>query len=330
MSEIIAAFTPLLDYRLVIISGRDATDFLNRQLTQDIRKLSNNKAFFSGYCKGNGRLIATLLIWPRTLPYDKDHEETICCLLRTDTISQFCSYLSMFILRSKVKISTFKSYISGVSISNKEIKKLEHIVGTNLPKSQWEYIENENGTWIAISSADCEQRRWLWISNKEQLNPFLSNWILNHTYSDLETWHSADLEIGLPWIGLASQQNLFIPQTVNLDLIDAVSFSKGCYPGQEVVARSYYYNKIKRRMAYGEITELTSDSSYNIYSLIGKDIYDTKNISQPCGRIIDIIFSKKIYLLFETTLDILSNGEIRFLKGDGPVIHLLPLPYIRF
>ena len=70
------------------------------------------------------------------------------------------------------------------------------------------------------------------------------------TRTDADAWRAADLAAGIPWIGAATQ-DLFIPQTVNLELIQGVSFTKGCYPGQEVVARSHYRGTVKRRMAYG-------------------------------------------------------------------------------
>jgi folate-binding protein YgfZ len=117
-------------------------------------------------------------------------------------------------------------------------------------------------------------------------------------------------------------QDLFIPQTVNLDLIGGVSFTKGCYPGQEVVARSHYRGTVKRRMAYGIVPGQAAATI-----MAGSDVYHAATPNEPCGRVIDAAGAPDASILFETTLSTLSSGDLRLGSVDGPVIQSRPLQY---
>ncbi|KAG1081140.1 hypothetical protein G6F40_015613 [Rhizopus arrhizus] len=118
--------------------------------------------------------------------------------------------------------------------------------------------------------------------------------------------------------------DVFIPQTVNLELIQGVSFTKGCYPGQEVVARSHYRGTVKRRMAYGTI----ADASLQGAALAGVDVFDATQPGEPIGRVVDAASEAGVAsVLFETTLAALPAGDLRLGAADGPRIAAAPLPY---
>ncbi|MFJ0952441.1 tRNA-modifying protein YgfZ, partial [Bordetella bronchiseptica] len=191
-----------------------------------------------------------------------------------------------------------------------------------LPAAPWQRAELPTGTWIGAPSADA-QPRWWWIATEAQLER--AGALAAHLGRASESaWQAADLAAGLPWIGAATQ-DVFIPQTVNLDLIGGVSFTKGCYPGQEVVARSHYRGTVKRRMAHGVIAEAPADLPA---PLAGQDIYDSARPDEPCGRVVDAARSDgQLALLFETTLASLPDGDLRLLSAQGPRIALAPLPY---
>jgi folate-binding protein YgfZ len=123
---------------------------------------------------------------------------------------------------------------------------------------------------------------------------------------------------------VAATQDVFIPQTLNLDLIDGVSFTKGCYPGQEVVARSHYRGTVKRRMAYGTVNETPSQPAA---SLPGIDIFDANKPNSPCGRVINSAQAQQIHLLLEIQLSDLESADFRLGEVDGPAITLHALPY---
>src|SRR5690606_26469165 len=121
---------------------------------------------------------------------------------------------------------------------------------------------------------DADQRWWL-ITGQSAVQA--------GSASDAAYWQARDIAAGLPWI-VAATQDLFIPQTLNLDLIGGVSLSQGCYPGQEVVARSHYRGTVKRRMAGGILTGATSHLDD---ALPATDLFDARQPDNACGRIIN-------------------------------------------
>jgi hypothetical protein len=155
---------------------------------------------------------------------------------------------------------------------------------------------------------------------------------LPRTLVNSAQWHGQDISAGLPWIE-AAIQDLLIPQTLNLDLIEGVSFTKGCYPGQEIVARSHYRGTVKLRMHLGTI-----EQSQALSLKPGADIFDAQGSEQACGRVINIAQpvnpaiddtnnASTAYVLFETTFDALEHNALHLGARDGAPITLLSLPY---
>ena len=163
------------------------------------------------------------------------------------------------------------------------------------------------------------ERRWWWIASDAQLAG-ASALAGALTRTDADAWRAADLAAGIPWIGAATQ-DLFIPQTVNLELIQGVSFTKGCYPGQEVVARSHYRGTVKRRMAYAASRRAPRKARWRT------SMYDAAQPDEPVGRVIDAArHAGSVSALFEIALAALP-GDLRLGAADGPRIAVAPLPY---
>ena len=203
--------------RVLTISGEDAGELLQGQMTQDIRKLEDEKIHITSFCNVQGRVIASAFIQGRNDQYD--------LILSSEIIDDLENHLKRYVLRSKVVIEqsiekTFGSYKSDVNEDSKEYGSLKNdpervlILSTQAPKS----IDN-----------------------------FISS----------EEWIRCDIENKIAIIDKESSEN-FIPQMLNLDILDAVSFSKGCYTGQEVVARVQHRGKVKKRMYKINIKETDS------------------------------------------------------------------------
>ncbi|WP_454694447.1 CAF17-like 4Fe-4S cluster assembly/insertion protein YgfZ [Achromobacter aegrifaciens] len=313
-----AQVAPLEDFLVFAASGADALAFLHGQLTQDVTGLPQDAARLAGYCTAKGRLLATLVMW-RGAP-GADDAPQLYGLVRQDLAQALLKRLSMFVLRAKAKLASTPLHVAGVTASAAEAAALEAATGA-LPREPWQRVDLPSGTWIAAPSADAHLR-WWWIASDEQLDQSAA---LAGTLglAPAAQWHAADLAAGIPWI-TAATQDVFIPQTVNLDLIQGVSFTKGCYPGQEVVARSHYRGTVKRRMAYGTI----ADAAVQDQALVGVDVYDATQPGEPTGRIVDAAGAQGVVsVLFETTLAALPEGDLRLGAADGPRISAAPLPY---
>jgi folate-binding protein YgfZ len=325
---------PLDDLAVFEVTGADALSFVQGQITNDILNLGAEHAKLAGYCTAQGRLLATMVI--ASLP--EALGAGLIGLMRQDILTPVLKRLSMFVLRAKVKLSTSACSVVGVSIAVTEAGALSEDLGHPLPQAPWQVAATATGLWICAPAAkqhtDGSTLRWWWLAG-EVHKAACQGLSLPHALSTAAQWHGQDIAAGLPWIEAATQ-DLLIPQTLNLDLIEGVSFTKGCYPGQEIVARSHYRGTVKRRMYLGTI-EQTAGLSLNA----GADIFDAQGSEQACGRVINIAEaanqptegvqhsggSGTAYVLFETTFDALEHNALHLGARDGAPITLLSLPY---
>lgn len=316
----IARCAPLTGLQVLSATGPDSIEFLHGQLTQDLQGQAPNTASLSGYCTAKGRLLATMVMWRAAGVPDAD-TPSFHAMVRSDVATPLVKRLGMFVLRAKVKLALASLHVAGVWDVT-DPAALAAAAGGPLPQAPWQRVDLPTGTWIAAPSV--QGNRWWWIASDAQLDELedpASAMLAGLRLGDPGTWHAADLAAGVPWVGLLTQ-DMFIPQTLNLDLIGGVSFTKGCYPGQEVVARSHYRGTVKRRMAYGVIPGHSADSI-----AAGVDVYDPTQPGEPCGRIVDAAGATDAAVLFETTLTSLAGSTLRLGALDGPAIELRPLPY---
>lgn len=317
-----ASCAPLESFRIISASGEDAIAFLHGQLTQDVAGLAPGVASLAGYCTAKGRLLATMVMWLAPAS-DTVSDPRWYALVRADLAEALVKRLSMFVLRAKAKLGVSPLHAAGVQATSSSLEALQAAAGGALPIEAWQRADLPSGTWIAApASAGAASLRWWWIAGDAQLEGSQAVHLkLLLARGDAQAWQAADLAAGLPWIA-AGTQDLFIPQTVNLELAGGVSFTKGCYPGQEVVARSHYRGTVKRRMAYGRL----ADASAPVQP--GADVYDAAHPGEPTGRVVDAaVAAGAVTLLFETTLASLPGGDLRLGMPDGPRIEVLPLPY---
>lgn len=308
--------------------GQDALTFLQGQLTNDILAPGVGQSRLAGYCTAQGRLLSTMVLGQAP---DLDHVPVVRGMMRKDILAPVLKRLSMFILRSKVTLLADAASVAGVTTLSSSRAALVSKLGHELPLSAWETMHVSTGTWIAApsffgeSDAETAISRWWWIAGQEH-QEVVERLNLNVVMADAEGWACQDIQLGLPWIE-ALTQDLFIPQTLNLELIGGVSFTKGCYPGQEIVARSHYRGTVKKRMALGKISQRDG-----IALIPGSDIFDASQGDQPCGRLINVSTQAKTdgatqWILFETTFDAFDRQQLRAAAADGPVIETLVLPY---
>jgi tRNA-modifying protein YgfZ len=198
-------------YGLLAVKGADARAFLHAQLTRDIENLPADRSAFAGWCTAQGRLLATMLVIPCP--------DGFLLQLARDIAPAVAKRLSMFVLRSKVKITdesdNWVQYGIWDSSSTTAGVSWEGTVGT-----------------VRVS-----ETRLL------RLGPLLA---MDATRTE-DDWALEEIRAGRPLITAATQDQ-FVPQMVNLETLGGVDFQKGCYPGQEIVARAQYRGQVKRRM----------------------------------------------------------------------------------
>lgn len=308
--------------------GLDALTFLQGQLTNDIVAPGVGHSCLAGYCTAQGRLLSTMVLGQSP---DPEQIPTVKGMMRTDILAPVLKRLSMFVLRSKVTLLADSASVVGVTALASNRSALISQLGHSLPEAIWETTHASTGTWIAAPRFGVNEQnpalinRWWWIAgqaNQEAVNKLQLNVLRSHS----DDWDCQDIQLGIPWIE-ARTQDLFIPQTLNLELIGGVSFTKGCYPGQEIVARSHYRGTVKKRMALGKILQ-----SGDFELIPGADIFDATAPDQPCGRLINVSQQSgpqgiEHCILFETTFDAYDRQQLRAAAAIGPAIKTFSLPY---
>jgi folate-binding protein YgfZ len=206
-------------FAIISISGADSIEFIQGQMTQDIDVIGDDDARMTAILNPQGRVVSSALImhW----------DDSIILVLSKDTVDDLIVWLNRFILRSKVTVSRLEAHIYGLN------QNLADIESDNLD------LEKEN---FCLRSIETDSERTLLIT--KSLHDFEKSSI---TMMSSRNWKLADIQAGIP---ITHKENIakFIPQMINLDLINGISFNKGCYTGQEIVARVQHRGKIKRRM----------------------------------------------------------------------------------
>ena len=307
----------LPDLAVIEATGTDTAAFLHGQLSNDINGLSKDTACLAAYCTPKGRMLASLVVWKT----HDDAEPVYRALVKRDIASAIVKRLSMFVLRAKVKLSLLPVAVYGVTAGKGIDTQRPFGLLEGLPASAqaWQVTTTAQGMFVAAPSATGAPARWWFVAQQPQNADELQGLADDAS----RRWAADDIAAGLPWVELANQE-LFIPQTLNFDLIGGVSFTKGCYPGQEVVARSHYRGTVKRRMARG----VADDHNLDATTLAGQDTFNANAPDGPVGRIVNAVSSGgTTHLLLEVQLADRGQADFRLGSPQGPVVTLAELPY---
>ncbi|WP_206998426.1 CAF17-like 4Fe-4S cluster assembly/insertion protein YgfZ [Trinickia mobilis] len=306
------AYTTLTQFGVIDVHGDDAASFLHSQLTNDVQHLDAATARLAGYCSPKGRLLASFLSW-RT-------GDTIRLLISKDLQAAVQKRLSMFVLRAKAKLADASAQLTVVGLAGDVRKALSQVFDA-LPDAVHVQVDGPAGSLIRVPDAE-GRARYLWIGPQAEVaarRPLLDGTLTQVTPA---VWDWLDIRAGEPRITRPVVEQ-FVPQMVNFDVLGGVNFRKGCYPGQEIVARSQYRGTIKRRMALanvaGELAEVGA----------GGELFHSDDPGQPCGQIVNAASAPEggVDALVEIKLAALESGSVHLGAADGPVLRFLPLPY---
>ncbi|KMQ79935.1 Folate-dependent protein for Fe/S cluster synthesis/repair in oxidative stress [Candidatus Burkholderia pumila] len=302
------AYMPLTQFGVIDIKGEDAASFLHNQVTNDVQHLHASTARLAGYCSPKGRLLGSFLIWRAA--------DTIRLLIAQDVQAAVQKHLSMFVLRAKAKLSDATPELAIVGFAGNVRAALSGLFDA-LPDGVHVKVDGPYGVLIRVPDAQ-RRPRFLWIGAKADVEAHLPKLDEKLRRVPAELWDWLDIHAGEPRITHATVEQ-FVPQMVNYDVLGAVNFKKGCYPGQEIVARSQYRGTIKRRTALAHAENATP----------GAELFHSGDPSQPCGMVVNVAAAPKggIDCLVEIKLAALDNGSVHAGAADGPALTFLLLPY---
>jgi hypothetical protein len=266
----------------------------------------------ASYCSAKGRLLASVLTWRSG--------DTIRLLLSKDLQAAVQKRLSMFILRAKAKLVDASGELAVVGLAG-DVRRALSGVFDALPDGVHVQVDGTAGSLIRVPDA-LERLRYLWIGPKAQVDALLPSLDDKLKRVSPAVWDWLDIRAAEPRITQPVVEQ-FVPQMVNFDVLGAVNFRKGCYPGQEVVARSQYRGTIKRRTSLANVPgELASVRP-------GTELFHSDDPGQPCGMIVNAASAQGdgVDLLVEIKLASLESGSVHLGAPDGPTLRFLALPY---
>ncbi len=289
----------LADWGVIRARGDDARKFLHGQLTQDVEHLQPGVARLAGFCSAKGRLLATFVIWsPAT------DEVLLAC--SADLLPTVLKRLSMFVLRAQCKLSDASAELPLWGLAGP-------LAGVELPGTAWQLSPQEAGVWIrlpdAVAADATVTARYLGAGVAAPAVPAL----------EAAVWAGLEVQSGVARVVAATAEQ-FVPQMVNLELVGGVNFQKGCYPGQEIVARSQYRGTLKRR-------------SYVVAAAAslapGQEVFHSADAEQPAGMVVlaGQAADGAALGLVELKIATLDGGTLHAGSVSGPVLTPATLPY---
>ena len=300
--------SPLTDLGLIAATGEDAAKFLHSQLTNDVEHLGSGDARLAGYCSPKGRLLATFLMWKSA--------DTVLLQLPREIQAAVQKRLQMFVLRAKAKLADATPDHVMLGLAGPLAAGVLQEWFPLLPSQPYAKVESEAGTLIREAGAP----RYQWITTQTVAQQAWPTLVKTLQPVGSSAWRLSSIQAGTPQITLPTQEQ-FVPQMVNFEIIGGVNFKKGCYPGQEIVARSQYLGKLKRRTLLASIE--TTDAK------AGMEVFSPADPEQPCGMIVNAELQSpgKFESLVEIKIAVMEAGSVHLGSASGPQLQFAPLPY---
>jgi folate-binding protein YgfZ len=299
----------LSHFGLIHLSGDDARDFLHAQLSCDVASLQPLSAQYGSYNTAQGRMLASFLLWRTPAGYFMQLPRALCATIQ--------KRISKYILRSKVRATDVSDdyVLSGIAGPQAEAL-LQSALGAVPPLLPLGVTTVQDATLIRLPVNRFQ------IMTPARPAPALRDMLSKSaTPAGHAAWDWLDIRAGIPFITPPTQDQ-FVPQMANLDLIGGVSFSKGCYPGQEIVARMHYRGRLKQRMYLANIAAAEQPQP-------GDKLYSAVLAPQSSGMIVSAAPSPDggYDVLAVIQIESTERDEVHWKTPDGPALRILELPY---
>jgi folate-binding protein YgfZ len=300
MSSLLNGTSPLAGLGVIRVEGEDGAKFLQGQLTQDFALLGPDEARLAAFCTAKGRMQASFIGLRRT-------PTEILLVCSRDILASTLKRLSMFVMRAKARLTDATADFRIFGLAGAALAGLDG--GLARP---WSKVDVGAAQVVGLYPAD-GQARALWIAPADQSAPAGAS-------LPSDVWQWSEVRSGIATI-TAPIVEAFVPQMLNYESVGGVNFKKGCYPGQEVVARSQFRGTLKRRAFLVHCDSMLA---------AGQEVFQAADTGQPCGMVAqaapapggawDAIVSMQIAAA--------EAGGLTVGDATGPALTVLPLPYL--
>ena len=303
------ALNDLSHFGLIQVEGEDAQTFLQGQLTNDMREVTEQHSNLSGWCTAKGRMLASFRVFRLADAY---YLQTPLASLAT-----VLKRLGMYVLMSKVRISDVSDQLARFGLTGDCAEALLKPYFPKIPACQNGALEHNDKLLIRVAGPTT---RYEIIGHPDDLMRIWEDCETRAVRMDRNFWALQEIRAGIPTV-FPETAEAFVPQMVNMQLTDGVSFTKGCYTGQEVVARMQYLGKLKRRMYLAHV-----QSEYPPQP--GDELFAEGSTSgQGTGKVVDAQASGDGFdLLAVIEIESAENQTVQ-LGAGGPQVKIKQLPY---
>jgi len=304
-------FADLSHYGLIAVHGEDAEEFMQGQFTNDVRKVTPGRSQLSGMCNPKGRLLASFRLFR--------HGDSYYLCLPADMIESVIKRLRMYVLRARVTLEEASDTFVHLGLSGEDTQAVLQAFAGELPGEVGEATSQDSQVVLCVPGiypsyevfTTTDQAAALW----DKLN-------VRGAPVGAEAWRLLDIQAGVPVI-YPETREAFVPQMINLQLIDGVSFKKGCYTGQEIVARMQYLGKLKRRMYRARVSAGSAPQP-------GDALFSAGDPEQSCGQLVSAAQHPDGDYALLAVAQINRAEDVQPLhlgSADGPALTLEALPY---
>jgi len=289
---------------VIEVSGEDAIGFLNGQLSNDLNQLSSNQARLAAFCTAKGRMEASFVALKR----DNGDVLLVC---GHDLLAPTLKRLSMFVMRAKAKLRDASADFAVYGLLGQSTVGLG--TGATAP---WSAASTGEASVVQLYPAQ-DRARQLWLAPAKTPAPA-------GAALALADWQCSEVLSGVATVSAAVAQ-AFVPQMLNFESVGGVSFKKGCYPGQEVVARSQFRGTLKRRAYIAQLPPTDLDTAV----FAGQELFSNQDPEQPCGLVVQAARSAQGPWLAIVSMQTSAAeaGELHLGSPSGTALALLGLPY---
>ncbi len=299
-----AFFCPLSHEGVLAVRGSDAAKFLQGQLTCNLNYLSDTQASLGARCTQKGRMQSSFRILLQG--------DGVLLAMATELLEPQLADLKKYAVFSKSKLTDESAAWVRFGLANADAPLVA--LGLALPAETDSVVRTDRLIAIRVSPGRAE----LWVPT-EQADAVRSQLTAQLPQAELNAWLLSQIRAGIGQV-MAQTRELFIPQMLNLQAVGGVSFKKGCYTGQEIVARMQYLGKLKRRLyrLSLEATQLPEP---------GTPLFSPGHNSAVGEVVIAAKADQSIELLAVLQAEAAESGDVRTGSLEGPGLQLLDLPY---
>lgn len=301
---------------IIRVTGADAASFLQGQLTNDVQLQKLEESRLAAFCNAKGRMQASFIVYKRPAVDATQTTPDIYLICSRDILAPTLKRLSMFVMRAKAKLKDVSAEFTIFGLTGNAILS----IATEATNTSTTVIFNTS-IIIALHPAT-GQSRALYISPIDDAAPV-------GDVLSTELWNWGEVHAGIATI-TAPVVEAFVPQMLNYESVGGVNFKKGCYPGQEVVARSQFRGTLKRR-AY--IVQIDASSDKDSQPVVGHEVFHESDTEQPCGTVVQVAANPSFYTnsgfsaIVSMQVAAANGGKLTLGSASGANMTLLPLPY---